>query len=210
MVGVVSDVKTTGLDDTGQTGTIYYDFRRDTYSSINLHLRTRGDPLNVMPSVLGLIRDRDPTIPIAEVMTAEDIASQSLMGRRYTSLLVALLAAVALLLSVVGIYGAMSYFVRQHTRDIGIRLALGGGPDSALRLVLAQGMRVAIAGTVAGVGGALVLTRFMSSMLYDVTATDPLVLLGVSAGTLIVAFGASAIPGWAAAATDPAATLRQE
>ena len=130
------------------------------------------------------------------------------LGRRQRGL--TLLAGIALLLSVVGIYGAMSYFVRQHTRDIGIRIALGGGPGSALCLVVSQGMKVAVIGTLLGLGGALLLTRYMGSLLYDVTATDPLVFLTVCAGTLIVALVASAIPGSQAAATDPAATLREE
>jgi ABC-type antimicrobial peptide transport system permease subunit len=132
------------------------------------------------------------------------------MGRRYTSLMVALLAGIALLLSVVGVYAALSYFVRQHTRDIGIRIALGGGPEAALRMVVTQGMSVALVGTVVGLAGALVLTRFMTDLLYDVTATDPWVFLVVSSGTLLVAFGASAVPARTAAATDPAATLREE
>ncbi len=209
VVGVVSNVKTTGLDDRNR-GTIYYDFRRDSYSAINLHLRTRSAPLDVIPEVRRLVLERDASIPFAQVMTAGDVAAEWLQGRKYTSMLVALLAGIALLLSVVGIYGAMSYFVRQHTRDIGIRIALGGGPRSALRLVLAQGMRVAVLGTLLGLAGALLLTRYMGSLLYDVTATDPLVFATVCAGTLIVALAASAIPGGQAAATDPATTLREE
>lgn len=208
--GVVGNVKTTGLDDTRKTGTVYYDFRRDSYSEINLHVRTRGEPLDVVPAVRRLIAERDPTIPLAEVMTVDDLASESLSGRRYTSMLVALLASVALLLSVVGVYAAMSYFVRQHTRDIGIRIALGSGPGSALRMVVAQGMWVAAVGTIAGLVGAFILTRYMTTLLYDVTATDPSVFILVPVGTLIVALIASAIPGRQAAATDPAATLREE
>ena len=210
IVGVVAGVKTAGLEDRRRLGTIYYDFLRDSYSSTNLHLRTAGPPLDIIPAVRRMIADRDPTIPFANVTTVDDLTAESIMGRRYTSVLVALLAAVALLLSVVGIYGAMSYFVRQHSRDIGIRIALGAAPEGALRLVVGQGMRVAGLGTLVGVLAALGLTRYMSALLYDVPARDPRVFVPIGLLTLLIALVATAIPGRAAASTDPAITLRDE
>lgn len=210
IVGVVQDVKTSGLDDTRREGTIYYDFQRDSYSALQLHLRTRDDPLAVIPAVRRLIQNRDPGVPIADVRMTEELATESLAGRRYSSTLVALLAGIALLLSVVGVYGAMAYFVRQHVRDIGIRIALGGGPGAALSMVVRRGMGVAGLGTVTGVVAALVLTRYMASLLYGVSPTDPLVFVSVSLTTLVVAFVATTIPGRVAARTDPAITLRDE
>lgn len=209
IVGVVETVKITGLDDPGR-GTIFYDLAREPYGGAFVHLRTREDPLTVVSAAREVLRSRDPTVPIADVRTAEQIASDSTVGRRNTSLLVSLLAVVALLLSVVGIYGAMATFVRQNVRETGIRLALGAGPRQALRGVVADGLRVAVAGTVVGVTLAALLGRYLEGLLYDIQPTDPLVFVAVCGATLTVALAATAIPGLRAAATDPAVTLRQD
>lgn len=210
VVGVVSGVKTTGLEDPGR-GTIYFDHRADTYPAMYLHVRASAqDPLGVVPAIRDILRERDPTVPVADVGTAASLASESLAGRRYTSLLVALLAGVALVLSVVGIYGAMAYFVQQNARDIGIRIALGGGPAEAMGSVVGQGARIAAWGIGLGTLGAFLLTRYIAGLLYGVEATDPRVFLGVCAGTLAVMLAATAIPGRRAAGLDPAALLREE
>ena len=210
IVGVVQDVKTSGLDDTRKLGTMYYDFARDTYLAMRLHVRARGDALGVVPAVQRVIRARGDGIPVGEVRTVEDLASESLAGRRYTSTLVGLLAATALLLSVVGIYGVMAYYVRQHLRDIGIRIALGGGPSSALRMVLRRGMTVAGLGSVVGLLVTPSLTRPLSDLLYGIRPGDPLVMSIVAAVTLLVALAATILPGRQAARTDPAVTLRED
>lgn len=209
VVGVVETVKTTGLDDPGR-GTIYYDFGREGSGSMFLHLRTQGAPLDVVPAVRALLRQRDASVPIADVRSAADVASEAMFGRRATVLLVALVAAVALLLSVVGIYGTMATFVRQNMREIGIRIALGAGPRRALRDVIVDGLRVACAGSALGVIGALVLSRYMGGLLYEVRPSDPVVFVSVCAVTLAVALIATAIPGSRAAATDPAVVLRSD
>jgi putative ABC transport system permease protein len=210
IVGVVEDVKTSGLDDTRKLGTIYYDFARDSYSAIRLHVRARGDALGIVPGVRRVIRARGEGVPVGEVRTVQDLASESLTGRRYTSTLVTLLAIIALLLSIVGVYGVMAYYVKQHVRDIGIRIALGAGPTSALHMVLKRGMAVAGAGTVVGLLATPSLTRLLSDLLYGVTPGDPLVMSAVAAGTLLVALAATVVPGRQAARTDPAVTLREE
>lgn len=210
IVGVVQDVKTSGLDDTRKLGTIYFDFARDSYSAMRLHVRARAAALSAIPGVRRIIQSRDEGIPVGDVRTVEDLAAESLAGRRYTSTLVALLAITALLLSIVGVYGVMAYYVRQHVRDIGIRIALGGGPTSALRMVLQRGMAVAAAGTIVGLLATPWLTRPLSDLLYGVAPGDPFVLSAVTATTLLVAFTATVVPGWQAARTDPAVTLREE
>ena len=210
IVGVVQNVKTSGLDDTRKLGTIYYDFARDTYLAMRLHVRSRGDALSTVSEVRRVIRARDEGVPVGEVRTVEDIAAESLAGRRYTSTLVGLLAVTALLLSIVGVYGVMAYYVRQQTREIGIRIALGGGPASALGIVLRRGMAVAGVGTVVGLLATPALTRPLSDLLYGVAPGDPLVWSLVTASTLLVALGATVVPGRQAARTDPAITLREE
>ncbi len=210
IVGVVSNVKTSGLDDTRQLGTIYYDFARDTYSSMYLHVRTQGEPLSVVPAVRTIIREQDASIPVGEARAIEELATESIAGRRYTSTLVALLASIALVLSLVGIYGVMAYYVRQHNRDIGIRIALGGGPGGAIRTVVARGMFVAGVGALAGLASIPFLGRWMEGLLYGVSANDPRILAGVTLVTLAIAFAATAVPGRQAALTDPAITLRED
>ena len=210
IVGVVQDVKTSGIDDNRGLGTMYYDFARDSYSALRLHVRARGDALGVVPGVRQVIRSHDEGVPVGEVITASDLATESLSGRRYTSTLVALLAVTALLLSVVGVYGVMAYYVKQHVRDIGIRIALGGGPASALRMVLTRGMTVAAVGTIVGLLVTPSLTRPLADLLYGVGPGDPLVMTLVAAGTLLVALAATVLPGQQAARTDPSVTLREE
>ena len=210
IAGVVQDVKTAGLDDTRKLGTMYYDFSRDTCLTMRLHVRARGDALSVVPDVRRIIQARGERVPVAEVRTVEDLASEALAGRRYTSTLVTLLAVTALLLSVVGVYGVMAYYVKQHVRDIGIRMALGGGPASALRMVLRRGMGVAAVGSTVGLLATPALTRPLGELLYGIQPGDPVVLSVVAAGTLLVAFAATVVPGRQAARTDPANTLREE
>lgn len=210
IVGVVVNVKTSGLADTRGLGTIYYDFSRDTYSSVQLHVRARGDALDVVPGIRSVIRARDDGVPVGEVQTVEELATEAVAGRRYTSTLIGLLATVALLLSIIGVYGVMAYYVRQHVRELGIRIALGGGPETALRMVVARGMAVAGVGTLIGVVAAPTLTRPLASLLYGVSPTNPVVLAGVAGGTLLVALAATTIPAWTASRTDPAVTLREE
>lgn len=210
IVGVVQDVKTSGLDDTRRLGTIYFDYAHDSYASMRLHIRADGDPLTIVPAAKNIIQQRDPSIPVGEVQTPHEIADDALAGRRYTSLLVTLMAGVALLLSIVGVYGVMAYYVRQHVRDIGIRIALGGGPAKALRHVVVRGMVVASIGTVVGLAITPFLTRPLTSLLYNVSPGDPLVLGTVTAVTLLVALAATTLPGRAASMTDPAITLREE
>ncbi len=209
IVGVVETVKTTGLDDMGR-GTIFYDFEREPYGGMFLHLRTQDAPLEVVAAAREVLRRRDPSVPVADIRTAAQVASDSMIGRRTTSLLVSLLAAVALLLSVVGIYGAMATFVRQSVRDTGIRLALGAAPSRALRGVVGDGLRVAVVGVLAGAVFASVSSRYLEGLLYDVTPSDPLVFSTVCGITLVVAVVATAIPGMRAATTDPAVTLRED
>lgn len=210
IVGVVGDVKTAGLDDTRRLGTIYYDFARDSYSAMRLHVRARGEPLSVVPAVRDVIRRPAAGIPVGEVRTTEELAGEALAGRQYTSTLVGLLAAVALLLSIVGIYGTLSYFVRQHTREIGIRIALGGGPSTALRMVVRRGMAVAGIGCLVGLAVTPTLVRPLAALLYGVSPGEPMVLLPVVTGILLVALAATSIPGRRAAQTDPAEALRED
>jgi putative ABC transport system permease protein len=128
---------------------------------------------------------------------------------RYLTVLLGMFALTALVLSVVGIYGVMAHFVQQHTRDIGIRLALGGDPSAMRRFVIGQGLRLVVAGVAVGLGGAFLTTRLMTSELFGVSPTDLRTMAGVPAALVAVALVACLIPARRAARLDPAETLRE-
>lgn len=208
VVGVVNTVKYDGLDAEDR-GAVYapmvpYEAWR------SLILRTATEPLAVLPLVREAVRELDPTLAFPDVLTGEELMANSLQVPRYLSLLVGAFAILALLLSVIGIYGVMSYFVQEHTRDIGIRIALGGGPGRVVGLIVGQGMRVVIIGVALGVAGAFALTRFMRNLLFEVGAADPVTFLGVATLMLSVALVACLLPARRAATVDPVSTLRDD
>jgi ABC-type antimicrobial peptide transport system permease subunit len=149
-------------------------------------------------------------LPIAFVATIDELMQVALSSPRNFLSLISAFAAVALLLAAIGIYGVMSYFVEQHTRDIGIRMALGGSRGAVSRLVVGQGMRLVLLGIAIGIGGAFALTRLLASILFEVSPTDTTAFVCVTAGLVATAFLACAVPARRAAGVDPAATLRQE
>jgi putative ABC transport system permease protein len=218
VVGVVGEVKYLGLDQPDQ-GTVYWPIaQRSMQHPIEtatprfrfLIVRAALDPATVLPAIRGVVRHLDPELPLTQVAALEELLSGSLEVQRLVSALVAAFAAAALVLSLVAVYGVMSYFVQQHTREIGIRLALGGPPAAVRRLVVGHGMRMVGVGVAIGVAAALGLSRLLASQLYEVEATDPRAFAGVAAAMLAVALGACLVPARRAAAVDPATTLRAE
>jgi putative ABC transport system permease protein len=144
------------------------------------------------------------------VATVDQLVDRSLERPQALSLLVATFAGVALLLSVIGIYGVMAYFVQQHLKDISIRIALGGNRSDVARLVIGQAMVLVIGGVVVGAVAAFAATRLMSSLLFGVSAADPLTFSAVSALMVLVALVACAMPAWRAMRVQPAVVLRNE
>ncbi|MEE9293614.1 MAG: ABC transporter permease, partial [Phycisphaerae bacterium] len=209
VVGVVGDVKHTGLDAVNE-GTVYWPLTLGTSRSRFILARTGADAMSALPSIRQIVRELDPALPLSRIATTDELISESMDTPRYLTILVAAFAAVALLLSIIGIYGVMSYFVQQHTRDIGIRIALGGGPSNVIRMVVRQGMQIVTFGMVVGIAGALLLTRYMSSVLFEVGATDPVTFALVSVVMLGVALLACFVPARRAAGVDPASTLRED
>ena len=207
VVGVVSTVKYAGVDAPDE-GSVYTVMPPDAQQFFVI--RTATTPANVVPQIRQALRELDPTVPLSNVATAEELVSQSLQTPRYMSVLVGAFAAVALLLSVIGIYGVMAYYVQQHAKDISIRLALGGTPRDVLRLVLSQGMRVVVLGIVVGLATAFAATRLMSSLLFGVGAADPATYAAAGVLLLLTALSACLIPARRAIGLEPAAVLRQE
>jgi putative ABC transport system permease protein len=164
----------------------------------------------MIPQIRRSLHDLDASLPLFQVATIDDLMDDSLEVPRYLSLLVGAFGAVALVLSTIGIYGVMAYFVEQHVREIGIRIAIGGAPRTVSRMVVRQGMRVVGIGVAVGVAGAFALTRLLSSLLFAIHPSDPRVFAAVSLLMLGVALAGCVVPAIRAAAVDPSVALRSE
>ena len=178
--------------------------------SATLLVRTAGDPLRLAAAVRAAFHQQDPELALAKIEPMDQVVAESIASQRFNTVLLALFAAIALVLAAVGVYGVISYSVTQRTAEIGVRLALGASPGGVLRLVVGQGMRPVALGIVAGLAGALVTGRLLDTLLYGVSARDPLTLAVVPA--LLAAIGALAtyLPGRRATRVDPLAALRHE
>ncbi|HTY43163.1 MAG TPA: ABC transporter permease [Thermoanaerobaculia bacterium] len=215
VVGVVGNVKYAGLAQP-DAGSVYWPMpgRATTPNPDSmvrfryLLVRTKSDPASLAPAIGRVLHDLDPGIPIANVATQEDLLATSVQATRSLSLLVGGLAIAALLLSVIGIYGVMAYFVEQHAREVGIRLALGGSRRAILGLIVGQGMRVAAAGVAFGLGAAALATRLIASLLFGIGAADAPTFAGVGAVLALAALLACLIPARRAASVAPASVLR--
>jgi predicted permease len=173
-------------------------------------VRTQGEPMTLARSVQREIMSVNGQVAVAEVRTMEQIVSKSLARHNFTMLLLSTFAAIALALAAIGIYGVMSYAVSQRRHEIGIRMALGANRHEVLRMVVWNGLRLAGAGVVIGIGGALALTRLITSMLFGVRPTDPATLAGVAGALVTVALLATWAPAWRATQVDPVIALRYE
>jgi putative ABC transport system permease protein len=213
VVGVVADVKGSNLSRAAQAE-VYAPYKQNKREGWNnnfmLAVRAGGEPKELLPAIRAQVRALDPEQPVTDVATMEERLGRSLSQQRFTTLLLGLFAGVALLLAAVGVYGVMSYAVAQRTHEIGIRMALGAQGRDVLRLVVRHGMLLTLAGVGAGVACALALTRVMSSLLYGVSATDPLTFAGVPVLMALVALAACLAPARRATRVDPMVALRYE
>ena len=213
VVGVARDVRQMGPQKEAPLA-IYVPYSqapRDFFLSfMTVVARTDSDPLSMANTLRRAVQTVDPDMPLFNVASMEQLVYKSVASPRFNALLLACFAALALTLAVVGIYGVMSYSVAQRTHEIGIRIALGAQQEDVLKLVVSQGLRLTLIGEVAGILGALGLTRFLSSLLYSVKPSDPLTFVVVSLGLAGVALLASYVPARRATKVDPMAALRYE
>jgi putative ABC transport system permease protein len=209
IVGVVGAVRDTGFDQQPQP-TIYFPYLQTGDQTMSLVVRTDSQPAAILPSIKGAIWAVDKDQPIFNVKTMDEIISGVVSAQRLAFVLLGIFAFLALALAAVGIYGVTSYSVSQRTHEIGIRMALGARESDMLRLVVGHGLTLAVVGVALGAAGALVLTRFLASMLYGIRPTDPLTYLGVSLLLTAVAMVASYIPARRATKVDPMEALRYE
>jgi predicted permease len=210
VVGVVGDVREDSLEARPRP-TIYVNYRQrpQATGSFTLVLHTAAEPAAVFSVAREIVRELDPNVP-PSFNTFTEVFSTSLKTRRFNLTLVGVFAATALLLAVAGIYGVMAYSVARRTHEMGVRIALGAGAPDVLRLVLSQAMLTTVVGVVVGIAGSFVLTRAMQSLLFGVSATDPVTLAGVVFLLGFAALLASYIPARRATKVDPMEALRYE
>jgi putative ABC transport system permease protein len=209
IVGVVGDVRHERLDASTRES-VYLPFAQIPIGGSSLAIRKEGRAENLIGAVRAQVRELDPDLPVTQVMPMTEVAARSVWQPRLYTVLFGVFAAVALILATVGIYGVMSYAVTQRTREIGLRMALGAQRQDVLKLVVGQGVLLASIGVGVGLVAAVALTRLMSSLLFGVTATDPMTFVAVSVLLAGVALGACFIPARRAAKVDPMVALRYE
>ncbi|MFY9609332.1 MAG: ABC transporter permease [Blastocatellia bacterium] len=216
IVGVVGAVKHNGLDDE-PTPTLYAPLAQVPNSNLaflasnmSLAVRTGVEPLALQTTLRREVQAVDGEVPASSIKTMGQFISTSVASRRFNLLLLVVFAGAALLLAATGIYAVISYSVTQQTHEIGIRLALGAAPRDVLKLVVGHGMALALAGVGVGLIAALGITRLMTSLLFEVSATDPATFLAVSVILAGVALGACFVPALRATKVDPMVALRYE
>jgi putative ABC transport system permease protein len=209
IVGVVRDVKSAGLDANTEP-TYYVPATQAPLQDMSLLVRTSTEPTSIVPALRQAVWSIDPNQPISNVNTLEQIVSDSIAKPRLNMTLMALFGALAMILAAVGIYGLLSYTVTQRTQEMGIRMALGAQVGDVMRLVLKQGMALAIIGQAIGVVGALALTRLIRSLLFGVTPTDFTIFVAVVAVLTTIALLACYLPARRATKVDPLKALRYE
>jgi putative ABC transport system permease protein len=209
VVGIVGDVRAEALTAEPYAQT-YGSYRQSPRRAMTLVLRTAGDPLALVSAVRQQVAALDAQQPLYDVRTGEQVMARAVALNRFNMLLIVVLAAIALLLAAIGVYGVISYSVAQRTREIGVRMALGASEGNVLKLVVGEGMLLAGAGIAVGLVAAFASTRIMASLLYGITATDPVTFVSLALLLAAVAFLASYIPARRATRVDPAIALRAE
>jgi len=209
IIGVVSGIKSSELSQSAEPH-MYFSDGQWTQSRMYLVARTTGTPDRLAPVVKEAVTEIDPDIPLYDVRSMEEVIGRTLSTQKLTNLLLTAFAALALVLGVIGIYGVMSVFVASRTRELGIRLALGEGPALLRRRVLKEGAVLTALGVAAGLLGALLLTGFLSGLLYEVDVVDPTVFVVLTALLILVALATTYLPARRAANVDPLVALRTE
>jgi putative ABC transport system permease protein len=211
VVGVVGDVKQDGLNVAERIATLYVPFAQTgKIRSLSLVVRAGSNRVNLVSAVTDAVHHIDGEEPVADVMTMDEVLSGSVAQQRFNMLLLAAFAGLALFLAAVGIYGVLSYAVKRRLQEIGIRMALGAARGDVLRMILGQGLRLAFMGVGIGLVASLGLTRFITSQLFEVKASDPLTLTGVSLLLVAVALAACYLPARRATKVEPTVALRYE
>jgi putative ABC transport system permease protein len=214
---VVGNVRDNGLNE-DPVAVVYYPMQPQVGfdsvtripGSFTLVVRGAGDPLRLVGPVREAVWSLDPNLPLAQIRSMEEVVARSMVRTTFTMMLLVIAGAVALLLGTVGIYAVISYVVSQRTREIGVRMALGAGRRDISRMVLKEGLGLALLGILLGLAGAFALTRLMLALLFDVSPTDPATFAAVPALLAAIALFASWLPAQRAASVQPLEAIRSE
>ena len=209
VIGVVGDVRNEGLNKPSGTA-VYFPATLAPRGNLDVFIRTSGDPLSVAGPVRQAIHDFEPDQAITDIASLEQTVHETEAQPRFFTTILSAFGGVALLLAALGIFGVISYNVRERTREIGIRMAVGAVRGDVLRMVLRQAATLLGIGIAIGLAGALVSARFLAGLLYGVGAADPVSLLAAILVLGAVALAAASIPAWRATRVDPMIALRYE
>ncbi len=209
IVGVVGDVRTRDLGAV-PAPTMYFPLSLYPAPTMRLVVRSSGDPLGQVAAVRSALRAIDPTVPLTEIRPMDEVLAESVAQQRFSALLMGGFALAALGLAVLGLYGVISFGVARRGREIGVRLALGAEPRQVVGMVVREGIAMALIGVALGLVGAVALGRLLSSLVYQVSPSDPLTLAGVCVSLLLVAVLASLVPARRAMLVDPVTAFREE
>jgi len=210
VVGVVRNVKEDLTNFRIDRPVWYLPYEQhDNALSLNLVIKSDRDPTLLSGAVSDAVREVDPSQPVSNINTMESRVARVLSTERFSAILMGALSLLGLLLAAVGLYGVMSYAVNQRAGEFGLRMALGARPSDVFKLVMRQGVTLVSIGIVGGIAGALTLTQFLSSMLYEVNARDPVTLTIITTVLAIAALAACLVPARRATRVDPMITMRQ-
>jgi putative ABC transport system permease protein len=209
VVGVVGHTKSYGLDGRSKVQ-YYFPYSQRSQQSVYLTVRTTSDPLSLVAAVRSAVSSVDSDQPLYNIKTMDEVLSNSMAPQRFSTWMLGIFAAIAMVLAATGIYGVMSYSVSQRTHEIGIRMALGASRGDVLKMVTGRGMVLTSIGVVIGLGAAFGVTQWMSSLLFGVTATDVVTFVSIPLILVIVALVACFIPARRATKIDPIQALRYE
>src|SRR5687767_7446898 len=210
VLGVVGRVKMEGLSQDSNNVQGYFSFPQLGNGNMTVIVKAQSDPNQLISALREQVKAVDPDQPIYNIRTMDEIRAESVASERLNLTLLSIFAGIALVLAIVGIYGVMSYSVTQRTHEIGIRMAIGAQPRDVFRMVIGQGMTLALIGVGLGLIGAFALTRLMASMLFDIAPTDPVTFAAIAVLLTTVALLACFIPGRRATKVDPVISLRYE
>ncbi len=210
VIGVVGSVKSEDIADLSQRGEVYWNYKQLPEHTLHVVVKTAANDAQAVAAVRSVLKQADPELPLFDVKTMPERVARSMRDRKAAMAICLVFALLALTLSAIGIYGVLAYTVTQRTREFGIRMALGASAGSVVGMVIRHGLRLAAIGLAIGVAGALGITRLMTTMLYGVRPTDPLVFGGVAASLMAVAVAASVVPSVRISRIRPANALRYE
>jgi ABC-type antimicrobial peptide transport system permease subunit len=208
IVGVVGNTRLKGLTD-GVQPEYYLPYAQAVVTNPYLVIRTSGNPLAIQDAVRAVVQQMDKGVPVYQVSTLEDYVSKSAAQPRFQTFLLGSFAGMALILAAIGLYGLLSYVVVQRRCEIGVRMALGAQRTDILRHIIRRGLILTLAGVIAGLAIAFVVTQALTGMLYGIGPSDPVTFAAMAAVLLLVSVAASGLPAYRAARMDPNQALRE-